>query len=62
MEVVIGGGGLGGGRDVVNEGVHSEEEGYHCGINRKFSHLRTVHEGVADSGINQVHAVVGIGC
>ena len=37
--VVIGGGGLGGGGDVANEGVHSHATGYHCGIYRKSTHL-----------------------
>ena len=30
--VVIGGGGLGGGGDVANEGVHLEETGYRFGV------------------------------
>ena len=32
MGVIIGGGGLVRGRDVENEGVHSEVSGYHCGV------------------------------
>ena len=34
MGVVIGGGGLGGVRDVANEGVHLEASGYHSRIYR----------------------------
>ena len=32
MIVVISGGGLGGGRSVTKEVVHSEAAGYHCGV------------------------------
>ena len=37
--VVIGGRGLGGVRDVANEGVHLETAGYHCGIYCLLPHL-----------------------
>ena len=39
MGVFIGGGGLGGGGVMANEGVHLEATGYHCGIYREFTHL-----------------------
>ena len=39
MRLVIGGGGLGGGGDVVNEGEHSEMSGDHCRVNDKLSNL-----------------------
>ena len=39
MEVVIGGGSIGGDMDVVYEGIHSEATGYHCGVYHKLPNL-----------------------
>ena len=51
MGVIIGGGGLVRGRDVENEGVHSEVSGYHCGVYCESTNIRTVNGGGADSRI-----------
>ena len=55
--MVIGGGGLGGGRSMANEGVRLEKESYHFGVYCKLPHLLTVHWGGANYGIYQVPAV-----
>ena len=39
MGAVIGGGSLGGGGAVVNEGINLKAAGYHCGIYCELPHL-----------------------